>query len=77
MPDPTETAARALRAMRALAADLAEERRTSAVLRRENVALRAENERLTADRGLAPRVAELLAQTAQDGETKPGSRAAG
>jgi hypothetical protein len=46
--DPMTTAARALRAMRALAADLAAARRETAALRRENERLQAENERLRA-----------------------------
>jgi BMFP domain-containing protein YqiC len=45
---PTETAARALRAMQLLARDLAEARRDAAQLRRENAELRARLEQLTA-----------------------------
>jgi cell division protein FtsB len=47
--DPTAVAARALLAMREIAADLAAERRENAALRRQVAELEAENERLRAD----------------------------
>jgi cell division protein FtsB len=58
------TAARALRAMEALAADLATARREAAALRRENASLRAEVERLKAGRRLEPELEALRARKA-------------
>jgi|1185.fasta_scaffold115714_2 cell division protein FtsB len=57
---PLTTTARALRAMEALAADLATERREVAALRRENASLRAEVERLKAGRGPEPELEAAL-----------------
>ena len=57
---PLTATARALRAMEALAADLAAERREVAALRRENASLRAEVERLKAGRGPEPELEAAL-----------------
>jgi cell division protein FtsB len=60
---PLTATARALRAMEALAADLAAERREVAALRRENASLRAEVERLKAGRRPAPELEPPLGRT--------------
>ncbi len=60
---PLTATARALRAMEALAADLATERREVAALRRENASLRAEVERLKAARGADPELEAALGRT--------------
>jgi cell division protein FtsB len=60
---PLTTTARALRAMEALAVDLATERREAAALRRENARLRAEIERLTAGGGPEPELEPAISRT--------------
>jgi cell division protein FtsB len=60
---PLTTTARTLRAMEALAADLATERRESAALRRENASLRAEVERLRAGRTPEPELEAAISRT--------------
>jgi cell division protein FtsB len=73
---PLTTTARALRAMEALAADLATERREAAALRRQNASLRAEVERLKAGRRLEPELEALRPRKAAGGRGERGGRSA-